>query len=252
LIDLHSHVLPGVDDGAATIADSVAIARAAAEDGVRVLAATPHVRDDYPTDAATMERLVGETREAVRAAGVELEIVPGGEIAIGMLGELDEEELRRFCLGGSPRWLLVEFPYHGWPLGLAQIVFDLGARGFVPLLAHPERNSEVQAEPQRLGALVQGGAYVQLTAASVDGRLGRRTQAASRKLLELGLAHVLASDAHTPAIRRAGMRAACDAVGDPELARWLSESVPAAILADEPLPARPKARPRRSVLPWRR
>jgi len=74
-----------VDDGAATFEDSVAIARAAAEDGVSVLAATPHVRDDFPTDASTMERLLRETREAVEAAGIGIELVPGGEIAIGML-----------------------------------------------------------------------------------------------------------------------------------------------------------------------
>jgi protein-tyrosine phosphatase len=94
---------------------------------------------------------------------------------------------------------------------------------------------------------------VQVTAASLDGRLGRRTQAAARKLIDLELAHLVASDAHTPAIRAAGMRAALDAVGDAELARWLTESVPRAILDDAPVPDRPPTRVgRRSLLPWKR
>jgi protein-tyrosine phosphatase len=252
MIDLHSHILPGVDDGAASLAESVEIARAVAADGVRVLAATPHVRADYPTTPETMERLVRETQEAVRAAGIELEIVPGGELALGMLGELEDEDLRRFGLGGNPAWLLLEFPYHGWPVALPQVVFDLRTRGFVPLLAHPERNAEVQADPQRLAPLVHVGAHVQITAASLDGRLGRRAESAARRLLELELVDVLASDAHTAAVREAGLSAAAEAVGDAALAHWLTEAVPAAIVAGGPLPDRPVAPEVRFRLPWRR
>jgi protein-tyrosine phosphatase len=252
VIDLHSHVLPGVDDGAATLDESVAIARAAAADGVRVLAATPHVREDYPTDAGTMERLVGELRGALARDGVELQVVTGGELALDFLARVPGDELARFGLGGS-KTLLLETPYYGWPLDLGETTLRLRARGFRCVLAHPERNGDVQEDPERrLRPLVDSGVLMQVTAASLDGRLGRRTQACVRGLIEAGLAHLLASDAHTPAIRAAGMRAAADAVGDAELARWLSESVPAAILADEPLPERPTARPRRSLLRWRR
>jgi protein-tyrosine phosphatase len=241
MIDLHSHILPGVDDGAATLEESVAIARAAAGDGIRVIAATPHVRDDYPTSAAEMERLVDETRAAVDAAGVDVRVVPGGEIALEMLLELGDDDLRRFGLGGNPGWLLLEFPYHGWPLALPELVFDLRTRGFTPLLAHPERNAEVQADPARLAPLVRSGVHVQVTAASLDGRLGRRTHAAARRLLEFGLVHVIASDAHAPEVREVGMRAAAATVGDRRLARWLTQDVPAAIVAGERLPPRPPA-----------
>ena len=108
------------------------------------------------------------------------------------------------------------------------------------MLAHPERNTEVQEAPERLRPLVDAGVLVQLTAASVDGRLGRRTQACALSLLETGTAHLIASDAHRPTIRRVGLGAALEAVGDAELGHWLVEGVPAALVAGEPLPPRPR------------
>jgi protein-tyrosine phosphatase len=251
MIDLHSHILHGVDDGAATLEASIDMARSAVADGIEVLAATPHVRRDYPSSAETMERRVAELREALRAAAVPLEVLPGGEIDLQLLAELSDEELRRFGLGGNPRVLLLEFPYRGWPLGLAETVFGLRMRGFRSVIAHPERSSDVQARPERLAPIVDGGALVQVTAASVDGRLGRRPRDAALRLLELGLAHLLASDAHAPSIRQIGLSAAAAAVGDEQLARWLTVDMPAAIVRGDPLPDRPAvhSRPR---LRWRR
>ncbi|MFL5934083.1 MAG: CpsB/CapC family capsule biosynthesis tyrosine phosphatase, partial [Gaiellaceae bacterium] len=100
MIDLHSHILPGVDDGARTVEESVEIARSAVEDGVEVLAATPHVRDDYATSAATMEELVRTTQDALSAAGIPLELRRGGELALDYLPRLEAEEVLRFGLGG--------------------------------------------------------------------------------------------------------------------------------------------------------
>jgi protein-tyrosine phosphatase len=245
VIDLHSHVLPGLDDGATALADSVEMARDAVAAGIVGLAATPHVRDDYPTSADQMEEALGRVRAAVAEAGIALEILPGGEIALDRLERLSVEELRRFGLGGSPRHLLVEFPYSGWPLGLGERIFQLQAAGFVPVLAHPERNDVVQAQPDRLAAAVDAGALVQLTAASLDGRIGRRAQATGMALLERGYAHLLASDAHSPSIRAVGLEAAAAAVGSEELARWLTDGVPAAIVAGEAIPPRPTGSGRR-------
>jgi protein-tyrosine phosphatase len=245
VIDLHSHVLPGVDDGAATLYGSIEMARSAVEDGTTVLAATPHVRTDYPTSPATMERLVDEVNEALRAERVPLEVVRGGEVDLERLRELDDGELRRFGLGGNPRYLLVETPYGGWPLSLGETLFGLRVRGFTPVLAHPERNREVQARPELLEQIVAAGTLVQLTAASVDGRLSSASRETAFRLLELGLAHMIASDAHAPAIREIGLGAAAAAVGDGALARWLTEDVPGAIVRGEPLPERPAAPARR-------
>ena len=206
MIDLHSHILPGLDDGSRTVEDARALARRAAEDGVTAIAATPHVRSDYPTRAEEMERGVSRLREDFLAEGIDVEVLPGGEIDLGMLASLDDDGLRRFTLAQSGRYLLLEFPYTGWPAGLEETVYGLGLRGLLPILAHPERNREVQSKPERLAEAVRMGALVQLTAASLDGRIGRSSQAAANKLLELGLAHVLASDAHTPTSGRRASR----------------------------------------------
>jgi protein-tyrosine phosphatase len=251
VIDLHSHILPGLDDGVDSLTAAVELARTALADGVEVIAATPHVRDDYPTAPAQMEHALAETRAALDGEQLPLQLLPGGEIALDRLPQLAEDELRRFTLGGTSQALLLEFPYYGWPLSLEEIVFDLRVRGFRPVLAHPERNPDVQAAPHRLEQAIGSGALVQLTAASLDGRLGRRTSATAFCLLELGYAHLIASDAHAPSVRQMGMSAAAAAVGAPELARWLTLEVPRAILDDEPLAERPLT-PRAPRRPWRR
>jgi protein-tyrosine phosphatase len=253
VIDLHSHILPGVDDGAATLEASVEMARSALADGIEAIAATPHVRRDYPTRAETMEERVAEVRKALGAAGVPLRVLGGGELDLEQLPGLGDDELRRFGLGGNPGLLLLEFPYYGWPLQLPELVFDLRMRGFRSVLAHPERNGEVQARPEQLAPIVESGALVQLTAASVDGRLGRGSRDTAFRLLELRLAHVIASDAHAPSIRQIGMTAASEAVGDRALARWLTQEIPAALVAGEALPERPRRAQRpRLRPPWRR
>jgi protein-tyrosine phosphatase len=249
VIDLHSHILPGLDDGSRTVEDARALAQRAAEDGVTAIAATPHVRSDYPTRPDEMERGVLRLREDFVEQGIQVEVLHGGEIDLESLGSLDDDDLRRFSLARSGRYLLLEFPYSGWPAGLEETVYGLGLRGLTAVLAHPERNRAVQADPGRLGEAVRLGALVQVTAASVDGRIGRSSQKAADRLLQSGLAHVLASDAHTPEIRGAGLADAAEAVGDDRLAAFLTTEAPAAIVAGEAVPDPPrKGRRRRYIL----
>src|SRR5438445_12446622 len=138
MIDLHSHILPGLDDGARDLDDALEIARAAVADGITVIAATPHVREDYPTTSSAMESGVRALRGALERAGIELELLPGGEISLEQLDRLSHDELRRFGLGGNPRYLLVETPYWDWPLSFGELVFRLGSLGMTPVIAHPE------------------------------------------------------------------------------------------------------------------
>jgi protein-tyrosine phosphatase len=249
MIDLHSHILRGIDDGARTLEDSLEIARAAVRDGIVAIAGTPHVRDDWPTTAEVMEDRVDELRAELELARIPLDVKPGGEIALDWLVRLTPEELRRFGLGGS-RYLLVETPYYGWPRALPELLFRLLNQGFTPVLAHPERNADVAARPDRLARLVDTGVVVQVTAASLDGRIGRRAQDCGRHLIRAGLAHLLASDAHHASVREVGMAKAAGRVGDERLARWLTWEVPSAILADEELPPRPRVKGGNRWLGW--
>jgi len=240
VIDLHTHVLPRIDDGARSLADSRALGLEAAAEGVSALVATPHVRDDYPTTADMMEEAVAEVRADFAQHGVPVEVLPGAEIDLSILWAIPPDELRRLTIAQTGRYLLLEFPYRGWPLALDSAVSRLVELGLRPILAHPERNPQVQDRPDRLVALVETGALVQVTAASLDGSRDRAAQAAALRLFELGLVHVLASDAHGPHITREGMGAAARSLGDPALARYLTVEVPEAIVAGEPVPERPQ------------
>lgn len=239
MIDLHTHILPGIDDGARTLDDALEMARALVADGVTTVAATPHVRDDYPTSADVMLRAVDELRGALEAAGIPLILLPGAELAVDRIPRLDENELRRLTLAGSDQYVLVETPYYGWSPELAEQLLELRLAGFTPVLAHPERNAHVQGAPSLLVPLVHGGTLIQVTAASLEGRLGAASRQTAFHLVETGLAHILASDAHTPDIRAAGMRSAADALEDSALADWLTTDVPRALVERRNVPERP-------------
>lgn len=212
------------------------MARLAADEGVTEIAGTPHVRRDFPTTIEQMERGVAALNRDFAHQGISVTVRHGGEIDIERLPTLTDEEIESFSLAKTGRYLLVEIPLIGWPLYLDQRVFELRSAGVTPLLAHPERNREVQRNPALLAPAVSTGALIQMTAASLDGRLGRRVKQACERLLELGLVHVLASDAHTPTIRAAGFSEAVAALRDDGLARYLTQEVPAAIVAGEDIP----------------
>jgi protein-tyrosine phosphatase len=239
VIDLHSHVLPGLDDGARTLEESVEILALAAREGVTAVAATPHVRHDFPTRPEQMEEAVAMIRGELGAHGIELRLLPGGELDYEELVARTPEELRRFALAGNPRYLLVEFPYVGWPLQLPAAVDQLLASGIVPVLAHPERNSAVGERPTLLAPMVEAGALVQVTASSATGAFGKRVRRIAQELLDAGLVHLIASDVHAPQLGRAGLAAAAASISDPSLSRWLVQEVPAAIVNDTPVPPRP-------------
>jgi protein-tyrosine phosphatase len=236
VIDLHSHILPGVDDGARSLEEARSLARAALAEGITAMAATPHVRDDYPTTCEQMESGVELLREDFTREGIPLQVLHGAEIELSLLWRILPDELTRLTLAQSGVYVLVEFPYTGWPRSLDLALSLLQGRGLRMVLGHPERNPEVQDRPDLLAPVVEAGALVQVTAASVDGRLGPSSRLTAERLLERGLVHLVASDAHGPHIRDVGMAAAADALENEELARRLTVEVPGAIVAGRPLP----------------
>jgi protein-tyrosine phosphatase len=248
LIDLHSHLLPGIDDGAPDLAHALELARAAAEQGTRVLAATPHLRGDFPdVHPDELAARCDEVRAAIRDAGIELEVAQGGEAGVIWALNAPDEDLRAGSYGGRGTDLLVETPYRALDDNFEGSLFSLQDRGYRLLLAHPENNPTFQRAPERLHALSARGVLLQVTARSLirpdDRRRGPRPLAEA--LVREGHAHVLASDAHSglqlrPPALGAGVRAAAALVGEAR-ARWMVEGAPAAILAGEPLPEAPPA-----------
>src|SRR5262249_31098176 len=152
-----------------------------------------------------------------------------------------------FGIGGGATHILVEFPYHSWPLDLAQQLGALLDLNVIPILAHPERNPDVQAAPSRLAALVAEGVLIQLTSSSGTGRRRRPAAATARALLDGGLAHMISTDCHDAASFQHGLTAACRTVGDDSLANWLTADVPEAILHGAAVPPRPHRQRRRSL-----
>ena len=238
MIDLHCHVLPGIDDGPETIAGSLALARAAVDAGVRTLVATPHVNWRYPNDAATIAAAAGELSERLAAEGVALELRTGAEVAMTQLSTIARGELERLRLGGGA-WLLLEPPFSPVAPALKAIVEDLLARGERVLLAHPERCPTFHRDPRLLASLVHGGALTSITAGSLVGRFGDTVRRFAIGLVQEELVHNVASDAHDVADRAPGIATELEQAGLTPLADWLTESVPAAILDGGPIPARP-------------
>ena len=240
-VDVHTHLLPGVDDGVRTLEEAVGTAAEAAAAGVDAMVATPHVRDDYPTTADAIHDGVEALRRELEARDVALELHPGAELALERIALIEPDELRRYSLAGGP-YVLVEFPYRGWPAGAEAVAATLLGHGFTPLLAHPERNDAVAERPERLRPLVEAGCFVQVTSGSVTGGLGRTPRRAAESLLDLGLVHVVATDLHGPSLERAGLAAAFEALGGDEAARTLVATAPRAVLEGARLPSLPTSR----------
>ena len=244
LIDLHAHVLPGIDDGPPTMADAVRVATTAAEEGVAILAATPHVRPDHP--AVRPAELASRTTELAAecaAAGVDLELVPAGEVDLVWAQTAGDEDLAATSYGGRGRDVLIETPYGELPAGFEELLFRVSARGFRLLLAHPERSPTLQRDPGRARALVDRGVLLQVTAGALTSRNRRsRSRRLAHALVQEGAAHVIASDRHGPVHDRTGLQPGVEAAARIAGARalWMATDAPAAILTGEPLPTPPR------------
>jgi protein-tyrosine phosphatase len=244
LIDLHCHILPGIDDGPAATEESVELARALERDGVRTAAATPHLREDHPrvrvVELADRCRLL---EEELRRNAVKLLLVPGAEVDIVWGLEAQDDELRLASFAQRGKDLLIETPYGLLPSNFEEMLFGFAVKGYRLLLAHPERNASFQGDPRRLGDLVKRGVLIQVMATSLSAPLGRsRPGRLARSLVGEGLAHVLASDVHGSTVPgrvplSAGVRVARALVGP--RADWMVMDAPAAVLAGEPLPPMP-------------
>jgi protein-tyrosine phosphatase len=237
MIDLHAHILPGLDDGPPTVEAALEMARVAVAAGTKAIATTSHVGYHYTLGPADIARARAALTERLAAAGIELELLAGGEIAPERLPELDDDALRAVALGGGP-YVLFECPFAPVGAGMEMMAADLQRRGFGVLLAHPERSPSFQRDLGLLTALVERGALAQITTGSLAGGFGEIPRRAALGMLQQGLVHVLSSDAHDAHRRGPDLRAHGDAL-DPDQHAWMTAAAPAAIVAGTPLPPRP-------------
>lgn len=244
MIDLHCHVLPGLDDGPANLDFSLAMARAAVDAGTQLMVATPHIRADFDVHPEEIEPRVDLLNERLHSEGLPLRILPGAEVGWASAPDLDDRLLSKLSLG-SGRCVLLESPYGRRPVDLEATIAGLSERGYGVILAHPERCPLFQRDPDRLARLVEAGVLCSITAGSMSGRFGAPVRRFTVEILRRGLVHDVASDAHDHVHRPPGLTAGFDDIED-ELpgiaahAAWFTVTSPVAILAGNPLPARPE------------
>jgi protein-tyrosine phosphatase len=234
LIDLHTHILPGVDDGARDEAESLAMLAAAADDGITTVLATPHA---HHVDAERVLAGVERLNAAAREAGIGVEILPGHEARISVELVDRYRDGRLLTLNGT-RWLLLEcFLRDDWPLYLIERSVDrLLDAGLQPILAHAERYPFVQRDPASLRSLIDRGIPIQINGGALSYREADVERITAEHLLRHRLAHIIASDAHNgryrpPALRIAYAKAAV--IAGPEYACWMREQPPQIIAGED-------------------
>jgi protein-tyrosine phosphatase len=254
MIDLHCHILPGIDDGPPTLGDAIELVRAAALTGATAMVATPHVSPRYQNDSQLIADGVARLSAGLRDAGVALDVRPGAEIAIPRIVDLADGELDRLTLGGGP-WLLIESPFKTPVESLPAVLGALQRQGRSIVLAHPERCPGFHRRPDVLEMLVHGqGMLSSVTAGSLVGQFGREVERFVLWMAERGLIHNVASDAHDCIRRPPGIAGAMEHAGLGAHIELLAQLVPHAILTGGPVPEVPAALlPSRAARrPWRR
>jgi protein-tyrosine phosphatase len=211
LIDIHSHILPGIDDGAKTTEDSIDMARKAVSEGIHTIIATPHHRNGkYDNVKADILTRVNQLNETFKQESINLEVLPGQESRI--YGEIleDYQKGEILTLNQDSQYLFIEFPSNSVPRYADRLLYEIQVEALIPVIVHPERNAELIERPDKLYKLVKNGAATQLTASSLVGYFGKNIQKFSQQIIEANLTHFIASDAHNVNNRSFKMEEAMD------------------------------------------
>ncbi len=240
--DLHSHILPGFDDGAADDAEFLAMARAAAGGGTARMAATPHCDlDSGGLELDAVEEAVREHSALLRSEGIGLELIPGVEVRINVgLFHLAREggDLELLTLGRRGKYLLGDLHLIDMPAATADVLFQVQLCGLVPILAHPERNRYLATRPAAVRELVERGVEMQINSGSLEGLYGKAARKSAMELLAEGAARLVASDAHAPEGRGPDLSTAARIIEErlgEEAQHILLEVNPELVLEGEPL-----------------
>lgn len=236
MIDIHCHILPCMDDGPEHLDAAIRMCRMAAADGVRTIVATPHFSPGaYEFDHTMLTAATNLLRVAVQRDGLDLSILTGSEVAVTpeLASHLKQQ---RFLPINGGRYFLAEFRPLSVPANWDTFLISMMGSGFVPIIAHPERNVWFMYHPEALSFVVQNGVMLQVTAASITGRFGPDVRDFCSYLLKRNLVHIIASDAHSADFRPPRLSAAVELAADivgAEKAEAMVTSVPDAIICDK-------------------
>ena len=236
MIDIHSHILPDLDDGARDLEESLEMARIAAEDGIEQMVATPHMFNGLshnPEPAEIVERVDTLQKEI----GGSLQILPGNEVHIAH-DIVEKAAADKVTKLNQQNYMLIEFPSMNVPVGVEELFYKLQINGIIPILVHPERNNQIQNRPSIVAGFVERGVRIQVTAMSVTGEFGGAALRCVETLLKHNCVHFIATDTHRanrrPPVLSEGRDAAAAIIGD-DAARRLVEDNPLAVIRGEPV-----------------
>jgi len=222
MIDIHCHILPAVDDGPDTIEKSLRMAKAAVDDGIKTVVATPHAqpvslnRQYEVVYKLSPDKILEEVEQFNRAldeGGISLTVLPGSDVHIDYTLPDDIKNRKVMTVNNNNRYILLELPAFGLPRNLTDLIWKLKLSGITPVISHPERNEAVQEDVNILYDLIIQGALIQITAMSLTGGFGKKAQKCAVTLLNHNLAHVIASDAHSVGRRPAVLSRAVETAG---------------------------------------
>ena len=207
MIDIHSHILPGIDDGAKTLHESIQIGRCAEKNGITNMIATPHYDREDPVFNEKVQRMVKELNRLLNEESIDLVIHPGTEAFLNPETLMDFEKKKILTLNNS-RYVLVEFPLEYQPPQVQELLYQIRLMGYTPIIAHPERYRDVHRDPNIVKGWVEQGNLVQINATSVVGVAGRSAQTTAKHLIRHSMVHLIGSDAHSPRNRRPRLKEA--------------------------------------------
>jgi len=208
MVDLHAHILPGIDDGPASIEESIQMSRLAFQDGIRTIVATPHI-GKFPNTREIISEKVNQLKERLRLENINIELLFGSDLEFSA-------EIFSFIGNKSvvtinnSRYLLLDIPHSLMPPNVERHIERMLELGIVPIIAHPERCIQIQEDLNILYSLVKAGAILQITASSILGKIGSKAEEVARNILKRGLAHVIATDTHGLNKRRPLLREAVE------------------------------------------
>lgn len=209
MIDIHSHILPGVDDGAVDLQESIHMAKAAAQEGIHTVIATPHHKNGkYENSASEIDEKVSGLNSVLQELEIPVTVLIGQEIRY-YPDLLDDLHNGTFASLNRSRYILIEFPSNSVPRGALDLFHELKVQQLVPIIAHPERNADIMANTNLLAEMIDLGALSQITSHSLTGRFGKKIQSLSVKLCRDNLVHLIASDAHDVEYRPFALKEAC-------------------------------------------